>query len=484
MNDDATRQWYDEVTIGQVRDLLAGQGARSVWVKRLVRNNNSKQQIWFANDPSDLSFLPLGTPTFAPGRSGKPKAGAPVVQIPVPWQWVNPRGAFDAPNTRLCYYPQYPEVRLSGFLQGCRESPSILMNPGKRGYEEGRCLFLGPVPGQDGRPDHVVALVVGAPSPAAGYVEQMKGFKPGHLCPVVFDDGHEIGDFSVLEQALLKIIGRKIVPWRYVKGQEPIRPYTKPNAAGFTLEAELGVSENAIPGPDFDVWELKAIEQKDLKKRSAHRVTLFTPQPDQGWAAKHSGVDFVKRYGHVTATNDVGKPSEYYFTTSAFDKPGKDDPDRRLRLQMTGFTDHKNFDTEGMIALVDKRTDELVAGWSYLKLLEHWQRKHNRAAYVPYLKTGKGKDTLVEFGPLLTLGLSTSFGLFLQAFNNGKAVYDPGDKATLTDSVWKAHQRSQFRISTTNLNAIYYQVEEHDLSGKEETRLIPGLYLRDSRIAE
>ena len=39
-------------------------------------------------------------------------------------------------------------------------------------------------------------------------------------------------------------------------GQQ-VRPYIAPNAPGLTLEAELGVGENAIPGPDFDVWELK-----------------------------------------------------------------------------------------------------------------------------------------------------------------------------------------------------------------------------------
>lgn len=483
MNDDATRQWYDQATIGQVHDLLADQGVKSIWVKRLVRNNNSKQQVWFANDLSDLSFLPLGTPTFAAGKSDKPKAGAPVVQIPVPWRWVNPRGAFDAPNTRLCYYPQYPEVRLSGFLQGCKEPPSELMNPDKRGHEEGRCLFLGSVAGEDGKPDHVVALIVGAPSPAAGYVEQMKGFKPGHLCPVVFEDGHEIGDFSVLEQALLKIIGRKIVPWRNVEGQEPIRPYVAPNAPGLTLEAELGIGENAIPGPDFDVWELKAIAQKDLAKRSAHRVTLFTPQPDAGWAKEHSTVEFVKKFGHANKFDSAHEPVEYYFTTKDFDRPDEDNPEKLLKLRLTGFTDDRHFDTTGMIALVDKRTGEVVAGWSYLKLLEHWQRKHNRAAYVPYLKTGTGEDTLVEFGPLLTLGLSTSFGLFLQAFNDGKAAYDPGDKAKLVNGSWTPHPRSQFRISTKNLNAIYYQVEERDLSGKEEPRIIPGLYIRNKKSA-
>lgn len=115
VNDD--QQWFDTADIQQVYDLLTQAGAESIWVKRLVPNNNSKQQIFLANDPSDLSFLPLGVPSYTPAKSQKKKAGAPVIQIPVPWHWVTPNGEFDAPNAKMCYYPQYPEVRFSGFLQ-------------------------------------------------------------------------------------------------------------------------------------------------------------------------------------------------------------------------------------------------------------------------------------------------------------------------------------------------------------------------------
>lgn len=79
-------QWFDTAGIQQVMDLLTGAGAESVWVKRLVPNNNSKQQIFLGNDPSDLSFLPLGVPSYTPTKSRKKKAGAPVIQIPVPWR--------------------------------------------------------------------------------------------------------------------------------------------------------------------------------------------------------------------------------------------------------------------------------------------------------------------------------------------------------------------------------------------------------------
>ena len=280
-------QWFDTAGIQQVMDLLTGAGAESVWVKRLVPNNNSKQQIFLGNDPSDLSFLPLGVPSYTPTKSRKKKAGAPVIQIPVPWRWVTPDGGYDAPNAKMCYYPQYPEVRFSGFLQGCREAPSELLNESKRGHELNRCLFFGPAPGADGRPDHVVGLVVGAPSPASRYVLDMDTFEEGRICPVRCKTKRTVGEISVLEKALAGIIGKKITPWRMMGDGRKVRPYIAPNAPGLTLEAELGVGENAIPGPDFDVWELKAIKQPSLERLSNHKVTLFTPQPDLGWITEH-----------------------------------------------------------------------------------------------------------------------------------------------------------------------------------------------------
>lgn len=465
VNDD--RQWFDVADIQQVHDLLTRAGAESIWVKCLTRNHNSKQQVWLASDPSDLSFLPLGVPSYTPAKSQKKKAGAPVIQIPVPWHWVTPNGEFDAPNAKMCYYPQYPEVRFSGFLQGCKEAPSELLGESKRGHELNRCLFFGPVKDKDGTISHVVGLVVGAPSSASHYVLDMDTFEEGHICPVKYKTEHTVGEISILEKALVKIIGRKITPWRMLNDGQQVRPYIAPNAPGLTLEAELGVGENAIPGPDFDVWELKAIKQPSLERLSNHRVTLFTPQPDLGWTTRHSQAEFVLRYGHVSGTDESGEPNEYYFTSGDINRFGEDKDRAKLNLKLEGFIDAKHFDPNGMIALYDKETGELAAGWSYLKLLEHWQRKHDRAAYVPYLKEGRGDSTTVEFGPLITLGISTSFGLFLQAFQDGKAVYDPGVKITLKNGKWTSHPRSQFRINLKDIGAIYQKVREVDLRASE-----------------
>jgi hypothetical protein len=337
------------------------------------------------------------------------------------------------------------------------------MSETRRGHENGRCLFFGPSKYDTTDSAHVVALVVGASSPAAQYVRQMDGFIPGQVCPVPYRREKAIGDFSLLEHALLNIIGKKITPWRLRNDGSTQKPYVAPNAPGFTLEAELGVGENAIPGPDFDVWELKAIKQNSLVRRQNHKVTLFTPQPDRGWITKHNQADFVRQYGHIHTQDAAGYPTSYYFTSKDFNRPNQQDKSARLDMALTGFIDAKHFDPAGMISLTDTTSGELVAGWSYLKLLEHWQRKHNRAAYIPYLREDLDGGTYVEFGPLVTLGLSTNFGLFLQVFNDNIVIYDPGDKASLRDGRWIAHSRSQFRIDLKDIRAIYGEVQEVDI---------------------
>mgnify|MGYP000452992020 CR=1 FL=1 len=78
---------HDTADIQQVHDLLTRAGRRKHLGQALVPNNNSKQQIFLGNDPSDLAFLPLGTPWYTDPKSQKKKAGPLLIRIPVPWRW-------------------------------------------------------------------------------------------------------------------------------------------------------------------------------------------------------------------------------------------------------------------------------------------------------------------------------------------------------------------------------------------------------------
>ncbi|MFW2153952.1 hypothetical protein ACG94Q_22380, partial [Acinetobacter gyllenbergii] len=65
--------------------------------------------------------------------------------------WIDPetRQTEQANGSQLILYPQYPEVRLSGFLKGCSLAPSAYMQPiapdqrKNNKSADGRILFFG-----------------------------------------------------------------------------------------------------------------------------------------------------------------------------------------------------------------------------------------------------------------------------------------------------------------------------------------------------
>lgn len=147
--------WQDVITEDQIRRLLADYGVQSMQIKYLSRNHNSKNQVYLAGDLSELSVIPMGDVEAISGTSTKKTAGAPIYHASVSWVWINPDGRSPAPSTQLVFYPQYPEVRLSGFLRGSPKAPNEFMSIARRGQEEGRVLIFG-----TGRDGHVYAVIV------------------------------------------------------------------------------------------------------------------------------------------------------------------------------------------------------------------------------------------------------------------------------------------------------------------------------------
>lgn len=473
--------WYDTITLDGVLQMFENVGAHAVWAKYLMRNNNSKNQVYVASRINQLAFLPLGEPIYAPGSSNKPKVSSSkrkreLVRIPLRWTWIAEDGdEYLAPQAAFSYYPQYPEVRLSGMVAKCKAAPSELFNIKHHGHDEGRVLFLGVIGNPDDPDSHIAAITTGKNAPASQEVVALDSFTPGSLFSVPLPASTkeperntnaevpsvEIDEFSVLNTALSRIVGYPIIPWHLRNDGTREDPYRSPNAPGLTLEAELGVGENAIPGPDFDIWELKAYKVDDFQKPSnSHRITLFTPQPDFGTITDMGQAAFVETYGHVNEQYAGRGIERYDFTTKDFNDIGQDDPTVAMELRVFGM-DGDSYSMGGSISLVDRITGAIVAGWSFPKLLGHWQRKHDRAAYVPYRLLGSKDDYCVEYGTDVLLGKDTDFGMFLNAFQEGKIIFDPAFHITKReDGSWQPKSRSQFRIALGNLDAIYESVRK------------------------
>lgn len=114
-------------------------GATSIVFKPLEENDNRKQQIYVGDSLGAVSHL--ATQWRQEGSSDDD-----ILKSDLNFHWVDATGEASAPEAKLIFYPQYPEVRLSGFLAGCRLAPrehlQPVAKPDRKGYDE-RVLFLG-----------------------------------------------------------------------------------------------------------------------------------------------------------------------------------------------------------------------------------------------------------------------------------------------------------------------------------------------------
>lgn len=124
-------------TLEALAGLLRQGGAERIYAKKLAPNDNSKNQIYLGGDFSALNVIPHGAvETDETDTAGCVRDRA---KASVRFWWMDENGRYEAPNAQLILYPKYPEVRMSGFLKGCRNAPGDVM----RVRDEGRVLFLG-----------------------------------------------------------------------------------------------------------------------------------------------------------------------------------------------------------------------------------------------------------------------------------------------------------------------------------------------------
>lgn len=123
-------------SVNELRARMLANGVKQILVKELAPNDNSKNQPYVAKgDLTAFNFLPVGEL-----REEKTEIGNVTVKGPVNFNWLQADGGLShAPHAQIIFYPQYPEIRLSGFLLGAKGAPSKLMNS----RMAGRKLFLG-----------------------------------------------------------------------------------------------------------------------------------------------------------------------------------------------------------------------------------------------------------------------------------------------------------------------------------------------------
>ncbi len=430
-------------------NLFSDNNCETVYVKRLVRNNNSKQQIYVAQgDTRVLNVFPLKDFKSVLNSNAKKET----FHAACNFSWLDGSGnKFVAPNAKFILYPKYPEVRFSGFIQGCKKAPSEILN----NLTEGRLLFFG-----ISKTDEILGYASEAESEITKEFLSLKNVPMvGILYSLAIENKKIILDTK--PQLLQKLKEIYIKGWIDSKQLKPgfiVAPCNESRCGGLTLEAELGIIQNGKSEPDYLGWEVKQFGVKKLHLINSSRITLMTPEPDGGLYKEKGGIDFVRTYGYKSKS--ISERMDF----TGYHKCGILQKKSALTLSIQGFDFLTNTitDANGGIYLFDKKNN-IAASWSFSKMLTHWTKKHAKASYVPSLLNATPQRQY-RYSNNIILGEGTDFSFFINNVANGEIFYDPGIHIDNIASKTKLKPRSQFRISSKFITKLYTNIELVDLN--------------------
>lgn len=430
-----------DITLEQLRQRMAANGVRQILVKELAPNDNSKNQLYLGGSLNAANILPIAGEV----RTEATSRGNEAMKVLVPFEWLQPDGgAVPAPATQLILYPQYPEVRLSGFLRGAVNAPSELMTS----RLPGRLLFLGLTGDR-----RVVAWACGPGSALATSYRSLDGLeKIGvfHVLPVEVSETRSTKERLIAELRRVHFLG-----WIHSKALNSdgtVVACDAPQCVGYTLEAELGIARNGRSEPDFLGWEVKASEVTSFDRPPASKaITLMTPAPTGGVYRREGVEAFIRRFGYPDRR---GREDRLNF--GGVHRVGVRHRTTGLTLLLEGYDSNSARITSanGVLALVDNR-DTVAAEWSFAHLLGIWNRKHAQAVYVPALVAHE-PVLQYRYGARVRLAEGTDFTRLVHALASGLVYFDPGIKMEgASSNTPLIKQRSQFRAKSSDLQTLY-----------------------------
>ncbi len=451
-----------EISLDNLKDFLHQLDCKEIYVKKLSSNDNSKNQIYFGGHLTDLPFMPTEEITASQSRTKKKSNGKMDVkyQANINLSWVDADGiVYKAPNSKLIYYPQYPEVRFSGFLQGSKVNLSKWMDPYKQGRAEGRWLIIGV--------SHDEAIYAYMAEPESCLSKELAQ-------TILIDVGSALSKLgSALETNVVssretlilmlnQIHQRGWIPSQKMNKDFSLTPYKALNGGGYTLEAMLGIPPNGIAEPDYLGWEVKQFGVTKFPRIGTKPTTLMTPEPNGGIYKERGVIDFVNSYGYP---DKKGVPDRFNFGGKHI--AGKRHKLTNLKIQLIGFDTERSVitDASGSIALTDNQ-ENVAASWSFAKLMDHWKRKHSKTVYIPCIKRKVDSGSIeYHYGKDVELGTGTNFEKILSAMHLGSVFYDPGIKLENASSEKpKVKRRNQFRVNHKHLNTLYTNYEIVDVN--------------------
>ncbi|MFS7222808.1 MvaI/BcnI family restriction endonuclease [Rahnella inusitata] len=432
------------VNMDKITSVMRKFGAKRIVIKKLSNNDNSKNQIYLGSDFSVIQDLPVKD-ILSSGISSK---GA-IFKAAIDFFWITPESNKEqALNAQVILYPKYPEIRLSGVLKGCSISPSHLMQPPSISEREerknkSRYMILGICD------DHVLSYMSDWDSVLSIEISNMIESQSLQLIfSIFYEDKNDIYDSrKILLDKLRGIFSLGFIPSRRLDRNGNIIPYHAMNGAGFTLESFFGIIPNGRSEPDFIDWELKA--------HSSGPVTLMTPEPNSGLYTDDIH-NFMDNYATSKKENRVDFASIH--------KVGIENIKTKLSLNLEGYDLRKEeiVDPSGGLNLRNENGD-LLAGWSFEKLLNHWKRKHAKTCFVSYIANKEDLKISYSYGPTVTLATGAELKKFFTSLATSVIYYDPGINVKYSDGTIKLKRRNQLRIKWKDINSIYTATEELEI---------------------
>ena len=416
-------------------------GCERLFIKRLSKNDNSKQQVYLGPDFDVLSSFPHSEILQKQGTVRE------TWWTDIPLNWINQEGELSlAPYTKAILYPKYPEIRLSGFLRGCKGGPNSIMTS----RAEGRVLFLGIRHNRD-----VIAFVCNSDHNVAISMEESLSFSGvfGEFALVRSNSGK-----LPLEQLISDI--KQIHNTGWIDGQRlnnkgEIVPCNAQNAIGMTLEAQLGIKTNGLPGPDKLGWEIKSHTVSKWDKIPSKALSLITTEPDGGLYVNEGLPTFIENYGYKD--NEGNRRYGGIHRVGQLGRSKKNN--ENLKLVLSGYAGNSakgDQSLEGRLALEDNSGD-IAASWSFGHLFERWTKKHNKTMFVPALAEKTDQGRRYYYGDRVRLGYNSGFDNLLSALDGGQVYLDPMPVIYASGG---SRKRSMFRINMKQAPVLFERFEE------------------------
>ena len=429
-------------------------GVTRVFYKLLSPNDNSKNQIYLGGHLNQVNWLPSHNLTASTSNSLRnPKRRHKYTKF-LDFKWIDCAGAvMPAPTAKLIYYPQYPEVRFSGFLRDSLVGMGGWMNESKKGRYQGRFLILGvdkakvvygylAVPGSK-----IASQICTHPQIDTNGPSQELQLPTALQTPTLNARAHLLSE-------LKRIHSKGFIAGKRLKTDLSVIPYKALNGGGYTLEAELGIVPNGSAKPDFRGWEVKQFGVKKWKPLyNSEKLTLLTPEPNAGEYQTRGFEYFLNTYGYLS---QQGVPDRWNF--GGIHRYRQLCAKSQLTLEIVGFDiATKQITNPNGYLTLNTVTGVEAASWTFPKLLEHWTTKHAKAVYIPSLKK-KNNVSGIEYwySNEIRLYEGTNFEMFLNAFINDFFFLDPASKIeNISTTKTPKKKRNQFRIPWAHLDDLY-----------------------------